>query len=70
MRLFEGINGSTIIDDTINFSPKAGIEALKVLKRLPGRHVAVLGNMHELGEYEKKVLQMWLNILKILTCWF
>lgn len=53
MRLFDGIHGSTIIDDTTNFSPDAGIEALKALKRLPAkRHIAVLGNMHELGEYE------------------
>lgn len=55
MRLFDGLNDSTIIDDTTNFSPSAGIEALKALKRLPGnRHIAVLGNMHELGEYEEK----------------
>jgi len=52
MRLFAGANGSTLIDDTTNFSPNAGIEALKALKRLPGkRHIAILGNMHELGDF-------------------
>lgn len=52
MRLFEGVHSSTLIDDTTNFSPDAGIEALKALKRLPAtRHIAILGNMHELGDY-------------------
>jgi UDP-N-acetylmuramyl pentapeptide synthase len=55
MRLFDGLNDSIIIDDTTNFSPDAGVEALKALKRLPAnRHIAVLGNMHELGEYAEK----------------
>ena len=55
MRLFEGKQESVIIDDTTNFSPNAGIEALKSLKRLDAkRHIAILGNMHELGEYADK----------------
>ncbi|MNH75250.1 UDP-N-acetylmuramoyl-tripeptide--D-alanyl-D-alanine ligase [compost metagenome] len=55
MRLFEGKQNSVIIDDTTNFSPNAGIEALKSLKRLEAnRHIAILGNMHELGEYADK----------------
>ena len=52
-RLFEGKNSSVLLDDTANFSPDAGIAALKTLKRIPGRRkVAILGNMHELGDYE------------------
>lgn len=52
MKLFEAINDATVIDDTANFSPLAGIEALKALKKIPAeRRIAVLGNMHELGEY-------------------
>lgn len=52
MRLLEAMNGAMVIDDSTNFSPIAGIEAIKALKRLPAkRHIAVLGNMHELGEY-------------------
>lgn len=55
MRLFDGKNDSIIIDDTTNFSPNAGIESLKALKRLKAkRYIAVLGNMHELGEYENR----------------
>ncbi|MEI6054253.1 MAG: hypothetical protein WCQ49_02695, partial [Candidatus Saccharibacteria bacterium] len=58
MMLLSGVNESTIIDDTTNFSPLAGIEALKALKRIPGnRKIAVLGNMHELGEYKDKGFQ-------------
>lgn len=52
MRIFKGVSGSTLIDDSANFSPDAGVIALQTLKKLKaGRHIAVLGNMHELGEY-------------------
>ncbi len=55
MHVFDGVNGSTIIDDAVNFSPDAGIESLRSLKRLPAkRHIAILGNMHELGDYADK----------------
>jgi UDP-N-acetylmuramoyl-tripeptide--D-alanyl-D-alanine ligase len=54
-RLIEGINGSTIIDDTYNSSPVAVEEALKTLKetKVPrgGRRIAILGDMLELGRY-------------------
>lgn len=52
MRLFKGLHGSTIIDDTYNASPEAVIAALDVLVRMPGDYkVLVLGGMNELGEY-------------------
>lgn len=55
MRVLDGANDSVIIDDTANFSPEAGIVALQSLKKLDAkRRIAVLGNMHELGEYGKK----------------
>ena len=55
MRVFDGLNESVIIDDTTNFSPVAGVEALKALKRLPAdRRVAILGNMHELGDFAEQ----------------
>ncbi len=42
--------GATLIDDTYNASPASTRAALKVLADLgPGRRVAVLGNMFELG---------------------
>lgn len=53
MRLIEGINNSTIIDDSYNSSPTATQEALNTLKKISvsGRKIAVLGDMMELGDY-------------------
>lgn len=52
MRLLYGIKESLLIDDTANFSPVAGVAALQTLKRMPAkRRIAILGNMHELGDY-------------------
>lgn len=49
-----GVNGSTIVDDTYNASPASVLAALNLLNDLPGRKVAVLGDMLELGEYEEE----------------
>lgn len=52
LSLLRGVNDSIVIDDSANFSPDAGVVALQTLKRLPAeRRIAVLGNMHELGEF-------------------
>lgn len=54
MRVLKGKDGSTLVDDTANFSPNAGIEALKSIKKIPARqHIAILGNMHELGNFQE-----------------
>src|SRR5215212_9245453 len=40
----------TLVDDTYNASPGAVIAALELLSGLPGRRIAVLGTMLELGD--------------------
>lgn len=55
MRLLEGRDKITIIDDTYNANPasvKAALETLSAIK-YQGRKVAILGNMNELGYLEK-----------------
>ena len=56
MRLIDGKNGIKIIDDTYNANPasvKAALDAISSIK-YQKRKVAILGNMNELGEYEKE----------------
>ncbi len=48
-----GPSGSIIIDDTYNSSPDSALAALNLLEDLDGRHVAVLGDMLELGRVEE-----------------
>lgn len=56
MRILPGMNGSIIIDDTYNASPKATEHGLKTLAELSttGRKIAVLGDMLELGEFTRE----------------
>lgn len=45
--------GATVVDDRYNSSPASLAGALKMLGGLPGRRIALLGRMAELGEYEE-----------------
>ena len=49
-----GLKGSTLLDDTYNASPMSTIAALNLLQELPGRKIAVLGDMLELGDLEEE----------------
>ncbi len=55
MRLLMGMNGTVIIDDSYNASPKATEHGLKTLAEIDttGRKIAVLGDMLELGDYTR-----------------
>ena len=44
------LRGATIVDDSYNASPGSVLAAIDLLAGLPGRRVAVLGEMLELGE--------------------
>jgi len=46
--------GALLLDDTYNASPESTLAALNLLAELDGRKVAVLGDMLELGPYEKQ----------------
>ena len=48
-----GVGGTQIVDDSYNSSPASAVAALDFLAALPGRRVAVLGDMLELGQYEE-----------------
>jgi len=45
--------GALLLDDTYNASPESMLAALNLLDELDGRRVAVLGDMLELGPYER-----------------
>src|SRR5512133_1544233 len=47
-------NGALILDDTYNASPESTLAALNLLEELQGRKIAVLGDMLELGQYERE----------------
>ncbi|GAB4493004.1 MAG: UDP-N-acetylmuramoyl-tripeptide--D-alanyl-D-alanine ligase [Anaerolineales bacterium] len=47
-------SGALIIDDTYNAAPESTLAALNLLEEMNGRKVAVLGDMLELGQYERE----------------
>ncbi|MFN8472032.1 MAG: UDP-N-acetylmuramoyl-tripeptide--D-alanyl-D-alanine ligase [Anaerolineae bacterium] len=49
-----GVHRATILDDTYNASPESGLAALNLLREMPGRRIAVLGDMLELGDIEEE----------------
>lgn len=60
LRLFavRGLRGALLLDDTYNASPESTLAALNLLEELDGHHIAVLGDMLELGIYERRGHEM------------
>ncbi len=50
--------GALILDDTYNASPASTLAALNLLEEMDGQHIAVLGDMLELGQYERQGHEM------------
>jgi UDP-N-acetylmuramoyl-tripeptide--D-alanyl-D-alanine ligase len=46
--------GALILDDTYNASPASTLAALNLLDEMDGQHIALLGDMLELGQYERQ----------------
>ena len=46
--------GALLLDDTYNASPESMLAALNLLEEMEGRKIAVLGDMLELGPYERQ----------------
>lgn len=51
-------SGALILDDTYNASPESMLAALNLLDELDGHKIAVLGDMLELGQYERQGHEM------------
>ena len=49
MRVIPLADGTCIVDDTYNAQPASMLAALDMLDEMPGRHLALLGDMLELG---------------------
>ncbi len=53
LNVIEMPDGITVLDDTYNAQPSSTIAALDLLDEMAGRHVALLGDMRELGDVSR-----------------
>jgi len=54
LRLLRGIKNSWVLDDTYNSSPSSTLGALELLAKMPGRKIAAIGDMLELGSFTEE----------------
>lgn len=54
LHLIRGVKNSWILDDTYNSSPGSTLGALELLAAMPGRKIAVIGDMLELGSFTEE----------------
>ena len=57
LQRLSGINGCTILDDSYNANPASMQAALHTLAAMPGRRIAIIGDMAELGADAKAAHQ-------------
>ncbi len=57
MQILNGRDGMAVLDDCYNANPVSMQAAIDTLRALPGRHIAVLGDMAELGDESRHAHQ-------------
>lgn len=73
MRIIKGMKGTCVLDDTYNASPTAVTAALMAFRdlKVPGRKIAVLGDMMELGQHSveqhKKIGRLAASVCDVLV---
>jgi UDP-N-acetylmuramoyl-tripeptide--D-alanyl-D-alanine ligase len=67
MSLIRCTDRLTVINDTYNANPESMRAALDYLVRLPGRHVAVLGDMGELGDQSDELHESLIRYAQTLS---